>query len=183
MHNDLHKLERELLQSLAGLNASQTQATPTARPEAWNIQQIVEHLVLTYKGNAAEIESRIAKGRPVKTKSSLRQRVGQFVLITLGRFPNGFEAPKPLAPSRMAPVKSGPELAERVAGALLKLDQAADAAEKMFGSKRSVTHFRLGPLSMAQWRRFHRVHGLHHVRQIETIRRENGFDAVKSAAA
>ena len=183
MHSDLHKLERKLLQSLAGLSATQTQATPSARPEAWSIQQIVEHLVLTYKVSSADIEARIAKGHPVKTKSSIQQHVGQFWLIKLGRFPHGFEAPKALAPSGMAPVKNGGELAERVSGALSRLDAVAGVAEKMFGAKRSVTHLRLGPLSMAQWRRFHLVHGMHHVRQIETIRRENGFGAAKAAAA
>lgn len=183
MHTDLQKLEQKLLQSVAGLSATQTQATPTARPGAWNIQQIVEHLVLTYKVTAVEFEARIAKGRPVKTKSGVRQRIAQFVLITMGRFPRGFEAPKPVAPSGMAPVKSGEELGERVSSVLTRLDELANAAETMFGAKRSVSHLRLGPLSIAQWRRFHLVHGLHHLRQIETIRREHGFGSAKSAAA
>jgi DNA-binding transcriptional regulator YdaS (Cro superfamily) len=30
-----------------------------------------------------------------------------------------------------------------------------------------LTHFQLGPMSVRQWRRFHRVHARHHVPQIE----------------
>jgi hypothetical protein len=32
----------------------------------------------------------------------------------------------------------------------------------------------LGPLSAQQWRRFHQVHGQHHLRQIHAIRAEHG---------
>ncbi len=49
-------------------------------------------------------------------------------------------------------------------------------AEQLFGSRRrSVRHMILGPLSLAQWRRFHLVHGRHHIRQIAAIRAEYHF--------
>lgn len=181
MHTDLRKLESEMLQSISGLNSTQTQATPSARPEAWNVQEIVEHLVLTYRSTVTEFEARIAKGRPVKTKASLRARIAQFMVIKLGRFPHGFEAPKAVAPSRLAVARSGDELARYFSAEVTRLDEASDAAEKMFGSQRSVNHFRLGPLSIAQWRRFHLIHAHHHVRQIDAIRRDHGFGSARSS--
>ena len=175
MHSDLGKLERELHAALLDLNEAQTQANPASRPDAWNVQQIVEHLLMTYQSNTQQIAARIEKGRPVKTPATLRQRIGQFVLITLGRFPKGFEAPAQVAPSIVTSPRSGKAISERVTAVLSKLDEVCVEAERRFGAQRSVTHLRLGPLSIQQWRRFHLVHGLHHVRQIEAIRREHGF--------
>jgi hypothetical protein len=53
--------------------------------------------------------------------------------------------------------------------------------EAKFGSRIKVLdHPILGPLSIDQWRRFHLVHGLHHVKQIRRLRRELSSDSTKS---
>ncbi len=175
MHPELEQLAREMLTSVEGLSSAETQERPVTRPSAWNVQEIVEHLLLTWQANTAQIEERLAKGRPVKTKVDLRMRVAQFAVITLGRFPNGFEAPAIVVPPDNTPHKSGAGLNEHVSSTLRKLDEVCVRAEKMFGSRRSVTHFRLGPLSIAQWRKFHLVHARHHIVQINAIREENGL--------
>ena len=54
-------------------------------------------------------------------------------------------------------------------------EKTIDQAEKAFGSTRCLSHFILGPLSAAQWRRFHLTHGAHHARQITAIRRAHGI--------
>lgn len=182
MHPDLGKLESELHAALLDLNEAQTQANPAARPDGWNVQQIVEHLLLTHQSNAAQIAARVEKGRPVKTPVTMQQRIGQLMLITLGRFPTGFEAPAPVAPAVVTSPRSGKDISERASAVLAKLDELCVEAERKFGTQRSVTHFRLGPLSIQQWRRFHLVHGRHHIRQIEAIRREHGFDGGLEAA-
>jgi hypothetical protein len=54
------------------------------------------------------------------------------------------------------------------------MDKTLDEAESLFGKRRATTHPILGPLSIAEWRRFHLSHGHHHVKQIWAIRREHG---------
>jgi hypothetical protein len=182
MQRDLEQLACEMLKSFEGLSAAETQERPATRPSAWNVQEIVEHLVLTWQSNTAQIEERLAKGRPVRTKVNLRMRVAQFGLITLGNFPKGFEAPVMVVPAVNAAPRNGAELGEKVSSTLRKLDDVCVRAEKMFRSRPSVTHFRLGPLSIAQWQKFHLVHARHHVLQIDTIRLENGLRSAGSNA-
>ncbi len=175
MDAELSRLESELTAALAGLTANQTQATPTAQPEKWSIQQIVDHLLKTYKATIPVIQTRIDKRSPTKAAPTMQQRVGQFVLIGLGQFPRGRQSPAAVAPSLPASLRSGAELSERVRAELGELDGVIGRGEHLFGGRRAASHMVLGPLSMPQWRRFHRIHGLHHVKQIKAIRRDHGF--------
>lgn len=175
MHDDLQRLGTEAAAALAGLSARQTQATPPTRPEKWSIQQIAEHLLQTYRATAPAIQARIDKRTPTRAAPSLPQRAGQFLLITLGRFPPGRQAPAAVSPSLPATLRSGDDLAQRIHTEMLNLDRIMAEAEGMFGKRRAASHMILGPLSMEQWRRFHLIHGRHHLKQIIAIRKEHGF--------
>ena len=105
----------------------------------------------------------------------MQQRAGQFLLITLGRFPPGRQAPAAVSPSLPAALRSGDDLAQRIHTEMLNLDRIMAEAEGMFGKRRAASHMILGPLSMEQWRRFHLIHGRHHLKQIIAIRKEHGF--------
>jgi hypothetical protein len=173
MHPDLQKLETEVTTALRGLDSRNTQATPHNRPGKWSIQQIVEHLLNTYRGSIPAIQARLDKGSGTRADPTFRQRMGQFFIITLGRFPHGRVAPAAVAPSLPTTVRSGAELAERVSAELRKLDEVTARGEHLFGDRQAVSHIILGPLSMHQWRRFHLIHGRHHLKQIDAIRREH----------
>jgi hypothetical protein len=175
MDKDLGRLEVELWAALAGLDAGQTQATPNDHPEKWSIQEIVEHLLLTYRGSITGIQGRIEKGSVTRTKPTGRQRLSQFVVIKLGCFPAGRPAPAAVSPSLPASLRNGEQLSAQVHGALAEFDRVTAEAEQLFGGRRAVSHILFGPLSMRQWRRFHLVHGLHHVKQIKAIRRDNSL--------
>lgn len=175
MHDDLQKLDTEVTRALRGLDARNTQATPFAHPEKWSIQQIVEHLLKTYRGSIPAIHARVDKRSATRAKPTLRQRAGQFFMITLARFPNGRVAPAAVSPALPATVQTGDELAFKVSAELRKLDEVTARGEHLFGDRRAVSHIVLGPLSMAQWRRFHLIHGLHHVKQIRAIRRDHSL--------
>jgi DinB superfamily len=175
MDKDLARLEAELTSALAGLDAQHTQATPASNPEKWSIQEIVEHLALTWRSTIPAIQSRIEKRSPTRAKPTFQQRLGQFGIITLSRFPPGRAAPSAVSPSLPASLRSGEELSARIKADLQQLDEITAQAEAIFGNSRAASHLVLGPLSMQQWRRFHLVHGLHHVKQITAIRRENGL--------
>jgi hypothetical protein len=61
----------------------------------------------------------------------------------------------------------GPVALERALNNLKRMNTAIAAAEERWGSEGPIAmHFRLGPLTATQWRKFHYVHGHHHVLQI-----------------
>jgi hypothetical protein len=171
MHEVLQKLQRELADGLCGLTAEQTQMRRS--PEGWSIQQIVEHLLLTYESTTSNFEARVQKGTPTRASASMFQRMAQFVVTTLGIFPKGRLAPEITMPPHptIRPV-SAIELNARIAEMLFPMDAAMTEAERLFGlKKRAVSHPILGPMSVFQWRFFHFVHGEHHLRQILATRR------------
>ena len=96
MHDVLRKLQRELADGLSGLTAEQTQLRLT--PENWSIQQVLEHLLLTYESTSATFEARIQKGTPTQASPSLQQRLAQFVVTSVGIFPKGRLAPERVMP-------------------------------------------------------------------------------------
>ncbi len=174
MHPILERLERELTPALEGLDAAQTQLRPTAYPDKWSIQQIVDHLLLTYGVTQRALETRIAKGRPTEARASINHRVRQLVLITAGIFPEGRPAPPAVVPSSAEPL-TGDTLIQAVHQNLTGVDRLSNQAEAIFGSRRAVSHQILGPLSVHQWRRFHLIHARHHLKQILAIRRDHGL--------
>jgi hypothetical protein len=172
MHENLERLESELVVVLGGLDARAAQLTPRANPAKWNIQQIVEHLLLTYRSTAALVQVRLDKGMPTQAKPSVLQRAAQWTVIRLGYFPPGRLAPEAVCPTLPASLRTGDEMTRRLHEDLLAMDSALSRAESGFGGQRFATHAILGPLSAAQWRKFHLVHGRHHVNQIRQIRRD-----------
>ena len=175
MHEDLRQLDTEVTKALRGLDARGTQATPYSHPDKWSIQQIVEHLLSTYRGSIPALHARVDKRSATRAKPTLRQRAGQFFLLNLGRFPNGRVAPAAVSPTLPTTVQSGEELTVKVSTELRRLDEVTARGEHLFGDRRAVSHIILGPLSMQQWRRFHLIHGLHHIKQIQAIRREHAI--------
>ncbi len=89
-------------------------------------------------------------------------------MIRLGVFPTGQKAPKHTAPR----AGLGPEVLRRFNDALVAMDATLNDAERRFGSKtKLLDHPVLGPLTAREWRRFHRVHATHHLRQVEKLAR------------
>jgi hypothetical protein len=174
MHPTLQQLQIEITDALHELDSTQTQATPPEHPEKWSIQQIVQHLRLTYASTADAVEARLAKGRPTKAKPTILQRLAQFSLFTINVYPDGRKAPELVTPAPEPP-RSGDDLTCSTAEHLAAIDKLLGEAEALFGSGPCISHFLLGPLSVEQWRRFHLLHGDHHVRQILAIRAGKNF--------
>ena len=168
MHPAFKKLEAELSSRVRDLDAQETQA---GRPLQWTIQQIVEHLTLTYSATEVALTSRIAKGRPTRARATLRQHASRFLVVDFGYFPVGISAPSAVTPAPDLAPLSGEELVAKISQRLQQLDELLDELAALFGERnRCISHMILGPLSPREWRRFHLVHGLHHLRQIDRIR-------------
>jgi hypothetical protein len=174
MANDLKRLLSELERSLAGLTEQQTQLRPRLDSRRWHIQQIVAHLLLTYALTLTAMDTQIAKATRTRARLSFEQRLWQFVVLRLGWLPRRRKAPAITTPDPEAAPLGGEALSAAAAAAITAMDARIEAAKQLFGNhRRSVRHLILGPLSLAQWRRFHLVHGRHHMRQIAAIRAEH----------
>jgi len=129
----------------------------------WNTAQILEHLGRTFGSTAKMLELQLASGAaPALPWRSLKNRVSVFVVVTLRHLPSGYSAPEATRPTGL----DGPTALEKLREALARMDKALADTEARWGSGLIATHPILGPLTAAQWRKFHFVHARHHVKQI-----------------
>lgn len=176
MNQSFEMLRDELETVLGGLDEQQTQLRPSGDGNRWCIQQVAGHLRLTYGATIEAMDARISKGTATKASPNLMQRVSQFAVIRVGYFPHGRKAPERVTCSTGEIAIPSSPLIARVTEALREMDRRIDAAEAIFGSdRRVISHMILGPLSIDQWRKFHLIHGRHHIKQIWSIRAEHGL--------
>lgn len=136
-------------------------------PKQWSVCEVVEHLQRAYLGTAKGLERCLEKGQPIATTPSLTQRLQGVVVVTLGFFPAGREAPKHVIPTGELDL---PAVVDAVRRDLARLDDAAVRTRAQFGRARVVDHPILGAFSVDQWLRFHLVHTRHHEKQIRARR-------------
>jgi len=152
------------LDVILGCTAGVTPEAATKRAgDRWSAVEIVEHLQKAYSGTAKGLERCLEKGTPLATRATLKQSLQSFVLINLGYFPEGRQAPKYIRPTGVVAL---PAVIEGVKKDLTWLDDAATRAGRVFGSAKVLGHPILGALSVDQWLRFHLVHTKHHEKQI-----------------
>jgi hypothetical protein len=176
MNSTLTQLQREIANSLHSLDATQTQLHPPTRPDKWSIQQIIEHLLLTYSSTETAITARLAKRTPTRAKPTLTHRVFQFAVTRCLYFPTGRVAPPMVTPQPTTHPLSGEDLTQATARHLADLDLLFNEAETVFGAaSQCASHAVLGPLNIGQWRKFHLVHGEHHLKQIAAIRKAHNL--------
>jgi Protein of unknown function (DUF1569) len=80
---------------------------------------------------------------------------------------------------RKAPVHSQPrglpsqQVAAEIVSKITEMDESIARCQEKFGSRTKILdHPFLGPFTASQWRKFHLVHGLHHVKQIRALRNQ-----------
>jgi hypothetical protein len=141
-----------------------------ALPGKWSCAQIFEHLLLSYLATTKGTQKAMELGKPLGSKPTLRDRISTFYVAQLGRLPSGRKAPE-----HATPKDGGLESLRRFNDALVAMDATLGDAEKRFGSKvRLLDHPILGPLTASQWRRFHRTHARHHMKQVAERVRQTG---------
>jgi hypothetical protein len=176
MNSTLLQLQGVIASSLRRLDATQTQLHPHANPDKWSVQQIIEHLLLTYSSTETVINTRLEKRTPTRAKPTLTHRAFCCAVTRCGYFPTGRAAPPLVSPQPTTRPLSGADLTHAAADHLTHLDQLLTEAETLFGpTSRCASHAVIGPLTINQWRRFHLVHGEHHLKQIAAIRRINNL--------
>jgi hypothetical protein len=124
----------------------------------------MEHLGRTYGTTAKMLELKMGVGGPPQVRTA---KISEFLLkaliVDFGIFPTGAKAPEMVTPTGAA----GPVALERALINLERMDAALTASEERWGRQEAIAmHFRLGPLTALQWRKFHYFHGHHHMLQI-----------------
>jgi hypothetical protein len=168
VHPTLDQIRELLAAPLAGCSAEQLIQHPSNDARRWNARQVIEHLSATWRSTTNGIEDRLRKGRPLLTRASFKQRCMQFAVCECGFFPTGRKAPPAVQPDGPSDeLLRSDALIAHFTTTLAAMDSMLNRIEPQSKNAPVLTHFRLGPLSVQRWRRFHRVHARHHVAQIE----------------
>lgn len=173
MTHEKHVLTPSLRQALEeiesatrGMSDEQMRWHPEGR---WSSVELVEHLALSYARSAAGMRKAMAEAEPKFKKASPIERVGKLLLFGFSYIPPGRKAPEAIHPTGLS---IGDAMASARRGLEL-VDHTLSDCEKHMGAEKPVfTHPVLGPLTAAQWRRFHLVHTKHHMRQVRKWRRQ-----------
>jgi Protein of unknown function (DUF1569) len=160
MDSYLERLQREVENAIAGATAASLGQAPAGK---WNVAQILEHLFLTYQQTNKGASKCVQGGAPLATAATLRQRVATILVVRLGYLPSGRKAPERAVPRGMG----GEEVRRAIFPEIEKMESGLRACEQTFGPRTKIMdHPILGPLTAAEWRKFHWLHGRHHARQI-----------------
>ncbi len=164
MDSLLEQLKQALESAVEGMSSEQLSWHPA---EKWCAAEVLEHLYLSYTGTIRGFEKVMAAGKPLTTRTSLTHRLRTFVVVGLGRLPTGRTAPAHTQPKGLAAEKVRNEVGAKIAA----MDAIIAQCEGRFGrGTKLLDHPILGPLTGAQWRKFHLVHGRHHQKQLLRLR-------------
>ena len=164
MHSESETVRVAIERAIAGMNAEELAWRQEGK---WCVAQILEHLSLTYSGTAKGIRGVLQNEAPKIRPSTWKERLSVQVLVGMGYFPRGRKAPKQVMPREANPQSAVNEIQVH----LSEMDRAISECEQRFGAKATVlVHPVLGPLNLKQWRKFHRIHCLHHMKQIRALR-------------
>jgi hypothetical protein len=160
----LKRLQEEIATAVAGLSAERMSWHPAGK---WCSAEVLEHLYLTYTGTIKGFERVLEAGKLATTPASWKQRGRKLVILGFSYLPSGREAPQFTRPRGVPQEKVLAEIGVKVE----EMDDTIRRCEEKFGSgKNLLDHPILGALTGGQWRKFHLVHGLHHLKQIRRLR-------------
>ena len=171
MDSHLENLQRALVDAAAGTPEEMSWHPPGGK---WCAAEVLEHLYLTYTGTAKGFENVLLEGKPLATAQAWKHRVQTLVVLKFNYLPEGRKAPPRTMPKGLAMEKVLAEIPLRLA----EMDALITRCEGQFGTNcKMLDHPVLGPLTAMQWRKFHFVHGMHHIKQIRNLRQMRGKTA------
>ena len=160
MDSYLQRLQDALAAATRDMNGEDLRRHPEGK---WCAGEIVEHLFLTYTRTAKGLERCLSAGKPLVSRPTWKQRVAKLIVVGFGYMPKGGSAPQSSVPRGMSPETVVAEVGPQIAA----MDELTRRCEQQFGvGTKILDHPILGPLTGKQWRKFHWVHGRHHVDQI-----------------
>ncbi len=164
MDQQLEQLRRALASAVQGMSSEELTRHLAGK---WSAAEVLEHLCRTYSSTVKVFERCVQANKPLATSPTLKQRIAAAVTLGAGAMPGKRQAPPYTVPQGMPPEKVLPELEKQMAA----MDAIIAQCEDRFGKRVKLADHRfLGPLTGAQWRKFHCVHGRHHRKQILRMR-------------
>jgi hypothetical protein len=161
----LQRLQDAISSATEGMSAEMLSQHPEA--DKWSAAEVLEHLYLTYTGTIKGFEKCLEAGKPLARLPTWMDHLRTQVVVGFGHLPGGRKAPKNTVPRGLAPERVLREFSEKLAA----MDALITQAEDRFGKdSRLLDHPILGPLQGWQWRKFHWVHGRHHLKQMMRLR-------------
>lgn len=163
MDRYLARLQQAIASATDGISYEQLTRHPQGK---WSVAEVLEHLYLTYTGTVKGFEHSLESGKPPARTPTIKEFFRTAVVVGAGCFPTGREAPKQTRPRGMAAEKVLADIGPTIA----TMDEVIARCEARYGADIRLDHPVLGPLTPHQWRKFHWVHGWHHVKQIAKLR-------------
>lgn len=168
MDSRLAKLQQGIAAAIDGLSSQDLLLHPAGK---WCAAEVLEHLYLTYTGTVKGFERVLTGGKPLVHGPTLRQRLRTFLVVGLSHMPEGRKSPS-VAQPRGVPAE---QVQSQIGPTIAAMDKIITRCEERFGRRKKVLdHPILGPLTVGEWRKFHLVHGLHHVKQLHRLRKMRG---------
>lgn len=165
MDSYLQQLHDAITSAIRGMTIEDLTRHPEGK---WSTSEVLEHLYLTYTGTAKGFDRCLQEGRPLAGSPTVQQRLRSAIVTGLRYFPNGRQAPERTLPRGTPPDKVVAKIGPQIAA----MDDLITQCENRYGRRTLlVDHPVLGPLTAGQWRKFHWVHGQHHVKQILQLRK------------
>lgn len=147
------------------------------REGKWSSAGLVEHLALAYSRSAAGMRKALSEGKPELRKPTPKERVARVILFRFRYIPPGRKAAPAIHPTGLG-LNDALDAARR---GLALADQTMNACEEKLGAGVPVyIHPVLGPLTASQWREFHLVHTVHHMRQVRKMREKMAAQPLKA---
>ncbi|HWP38594.1 MAG TPA: DinB family protein [Gemmatimonadales bacterium] len=132
-------------------------------PGKWSLAQIIRHVAIGVDYSATTFEGRAAR-TDMRRRSTPGQAIMRHLILGLGKFPKGREAPagsvpedRPDAEAAVAQVRMG----------IARFEALVETWPQERWTRIFVKHPVLGDLNLPEWIRFHYVHCRHHSRQIQ----------------
>jgi hypothetical protein len=171
MHAVLERAVHQISSEIRDLDAETTQLHPKGLAHKWSAQEVIEHLILSYRFTSEGLEARLNKGQPLRNRTRTRLQWSlQLMILSFGALPRGVPALDETMPTPGSfAAMNGRQLEDLLRQEIGAMDAVLDRCRRKFGMDRVSTHPWLGPLRVDQWRRFHVVHGLHHVAQLRSV--------------
>jgi hypothetical protein len=132
-------------------------------PGKWSLAQIIRHVAIGVDYSATMFEARAAK-TDMRRRSTPGQAIMRHLILGLGKFPKGREAPAGSVPEDRPDAEAA---AAQIRMGIARLEGLVETWPRERWTRIFVKHPVLGDLTLPEWIRFHYVHCRHHGRQIQ----------------
>ena len=135
MHAVLERVVCQIESEVGGLDSETAQLHPKDLPYIWSAQQVIEHLVLSYRVTNVALESRLNKGRLSRyRKRTWLQWSLQLMILTFGDMPKGVPATEETTPvPDCFAALDGRQLADLLRKEISLMDTLLDQCRRKFG--------------------------------------------------